>query len=153
MSLWSRKSPTRFPAGFRVRNRAEAAPHQRALLGEAERRLHGHDDDEGEEAQHVNQAAAQAGDVGLVEEGGHEVAEGQDAHAVVAEVEEEEEAVALGQDAAVPEHQREDHDGDQQVDGALQEPGEEVAERVDAHHLHVLQEESSRYFSFHVLID
>lgn len=123
------------------------APHQGTLLGEAERRLHGHDDDEGEEAEHVDEAAAQPGDVGLVEEGAHEVAEGQDAQAVVAEVEEEEEAVAFGQDAAVPQHQREDHDGDQQVGGALQEPGEEVAEWVDAHHFHVLQKESSTYFS------
>lgn len=105
MSLWSRKSPpAHISVGFLVPNREEAAPHQGGLLGEAERRLHGHDDDEGEEAEHVNQAAAQAGDVGLVEEGADEVAEGQDAQAVVAEVEEEEEAVAFREDAAVPKH-------------------------------------------------
>lgn len=127
------------------------APHQGTLLGEAERRLHGHDDDEGEEAEHVDEAAAQSGDVGLVEEGADEVAEGQDAQAVVAEVEEEEEAVAFGEDAAVPQHQCEDHDGDQQVGGALQEPGEEVAERVDAHHFHILKKRSWTCV-FHVII-
>lgn len=123
-------------------NRVKEAPHQGTFLGEAERRFHGHDDDEGEEAEHVDEAAAQPGDVGLVKEGADEEAEGQDAEGVVAEVEEDEEAVAFGEDATVPQHQREDHDGEQQVDGALQEPGEEVAEWVDAHHFHILKTKS-----------
>ena len=114
--------------------------HQGALLGEAERCLHPHDDDEGEEAEHVDQAARHAGDVGLVEEGADQEAHGHDAQAVVAEEEEEQEAVAAGQYAAVLEHQCEDDDGEEQVHGAVHEPGAEVAERVDAHHLHVLRE-------------
>lgn len=132
-----------------MQNRVEKAPYQGALLGKGEWRLHGHDNDEGEEAEHVDEAAAQPGDVGLVEEGADKVAEGQDAQAVIAEVEEEKEAVAVGEDAAVPQHQREDHYGDQQVGGALQEPGEEVAEWVDAHHFHILKK---RVYIFHVII-
>lgn len=114
------------------------SPHQDALLGEAEIRLHGHHHDEGEEAEDVNEAAAKSGNVGLVKEGADQVSEGQDTQTVVAQVKEQEEAVTVGQDAAVLEHQREDENGQHEVGGALQEPGKEVAERVHSHHFHVL---------------
>lgn len=124
-----------------LRSTAKTVPHQGALLREAERGLHGLDHDEGEEAKDVNEAAAQAGDVGLVEEGADQVAEGQDAQTVIAEVEEKDEAVAFGQHVAVLQHQCEDDDGDQEVGGAFQEPGKEVAQWVDSHHFHVLSAE------------
>lgn len=63
-------------------------PHQYALLGKGESRLHGHDNDEREETEDIDEAAAEAGNVGLVEEGADEVTEGQDAQAVIAEVKE-----------------------------------------------------------------
>lgn len=116
----------------------EEVPHQGALLGKAETRLHSHDHNVGEEAEDVNEAATEAGDVGLVKEGADQVTEGQDAQTIVAEVQEEEEAVTVGQDVAVLQHQREDEYGQHQVGGTLQEPGKEVAERVDSHHFHVL---------------
>lgn len=112
--------------------------HQYALVGEGEILLHGHDHDEREEGEDVKEAATQAGDVGLVKEGADEVTEGQDAQTVVAEVQEKQEAVAVGQDFAVLQHQSEDDDRQHQVGGALQEPGEEVTQRIDPHHLHVL---------------
>ena len=120
------------------------APHQDTLLGKGELRLHRHDHNEGEEAEDVNEAATESGDVGLVEEGADQVAEGQDAQTVVAEVQEEQEAVTVGQDAAVLQDQREDDDGQGEVGGALEEPSEEVAERVDSHHFHVLWEKRER---------
>ncbi len=119
------------------RGRSEV-PHQGALLGKGETRLHGHDHNEGEEAADVKEAATEAGNVGLVKEGADQVTEGQDAQTIVAQVQEKEEAVAVGQDHAVLQHQSEDDDGQRQVGGALQEPGKEVAERVDSHHFHVL---------------
>lgn len=116
-------------------------PHQGALLGKGEIRLPGHDHDEREEAEDVKEAATQAGNVGLVKEGADQVTEGQDAQTIVAEVQEKEESVTVGQDSAKLQHQSEDEDGHHQVGGTLQEPGEEVAERVYSHHLHVLQNE------------
>lgn len=75
--------------------------HQSALLGKGESLLHRHDHDEGEEAEDVNKAATEAGDVGLIKEGADQVTEGQDAQTIVTEVQEQEEAIAVGQDAAV----------------------------------------------------
>lgn len=122
----------------------EEVPHQDALLGKGELRLHRHDHNEGEEAEDVNEAATESGDVGLVEEGADQVAEGQDAQTVVAKVQEKQEAVTVGQDAAVLQDQREDDDGQGEVGGALEEPSEEVAERVDSHHFHVLWEKREK---------
>lgn len=113
---------------------AKTVPHQDAL----ERGPRVPDHDEGEEAKYVNEAAAQAGDVGLVEEGADQVAEGQDAQTIITEVEEKDKAVAFGQHVAVLQHQCEDDDGDKEVGGAFQEPGKEVAQWVDSHHFHVL---------------
>lgn len=47
----------------------EKVSHQGALLGKSESRLRGHDHNEGEEAENVNKAATETGNVGLVEEG------------------------------------------------------------------------------------
>lgn len=116
----------------------EELPHQGALLEKGELCLHSQHHNEGEEAEDVEEAATEAGDVRLVEEGADQVAEGQDAQTIVAEVQEEEEAVAVGQNAAELQHQREEEDGQHQVGGTLQEPSEEVAEWVDSHHFHVL---------------
>lgn len=126
-------------------------PHQGALLGKGEIRLHGHDHNEGEKAEDVKEAATKAGNVGLVKEGADQVTEGQDAQTIVAEEQEKEEAVAVGQDAAVLQHQCEDEDGQHQVGGALQEPGKEVAERVDPHHFHVLWEkQEQQWMEIHI---
>lgn len=119
-------------------------PHQGALLGEGQICLHGDDHNEGEEAEDVEEAATQGSDVGLVKEGADQVTEGQDAQTVVAQVQEKEEAVTVGQNVAILQHQCEDEDSHQQVGGALQEPGEEVAERVDSHHFHVLWEKHEK---------
>lgn len=116
----------------------QTVTHHKTLQGKAEICLQGHDYDEREEAEDVDQAATQAGDVGLVEEGADQVAEGNDAQAVVTEIQEQEEAVAVGQDFAVCHHQGEDDDGQHQVCSTLYEPGKEVADGVDSHHLHVL---------------
>lgn len=118
----------------------EKVPHQGALLGKGESRLHGHDHNEGEEAEDVYKAATETGDVGLVKEGADQETEGQDAQTIVAEVQEKEKAVTVGKDLAILQHQCEDEDGHHKVAGALQEPGKEVAERVDSHHFHVLWE-------------
>lgn len=112
--------------------------HQRSLLGKGEFCLHGHDHNEGEEAEDVKEARTKAGDVRLVKEGADEVTEGQDAQTIIAKVQEKEEAVTVGQNSAVLQHHCEEEDGKHQVSGALQEPSEEVAERVDSHHFHVL---------------
>ena len=85
--------------------------HQAALLSKGEIGLQGHDHDEGEKAEDVKEAATEAGDVGLVKEGADQVTEGQDAQAIVTEVQEKDEAIAFGEDAAVLQHQSEDEDG------------------------------------------
>lgn len=113
-------------------------PYQQALLRKGERRLHGHDDDEREEAEDINKAAAEAGNVRLVEEGADQITEGQDAQSVITEVKEKKKAIAVGKDMATFQHQGEDDDGKHKVGGTLQEPGKEVAEWVDAHHFHIL---------------
>ena len=113
-------------------------PHQSALLRKGEIRLQGHDHNEREEAEDVKEAATQAGDVGLVKEGADQVTEGHDAQTVVTKVQEKEEAIAVGQDSAKLQYQSEDEDGQHQVGSTLQEPGQEVAEWVNSHHLHVL---------------
>lgn len=114
--------------------------HQSGLLGKGELCLHGHDQNEGEEAEDVKETCTEASDVRLVEEGTDEVTERQDAQSIIAKVQEKEESVTVGQNAAVFQHQRQGEDGQRQVSGALQEPGEEVAERVYSHHFHVLGE-------------
>lgn len=113
-------------------------PHQYALLSKGEICLHGHDNDEGEEAEDINKAAAEAGNVGLVEEGADQIAKGQDAQTVITEVKEKKKAIAVRKDTATLQHQGEDDDGKHQVAGTLQEPGKEVTEWVDAHHFHIL---------------
>lgn len=118
--------------------------HQYAFLGKGETCLHGHDNDEWEETEDVNEAAAEARNVGLVEEGADQVAYGQDAQTVITEVEEKKEDIAVGKDTTILEHQCEDDDGKHKVGGTLQEPGKEVAEWVDAHHFHVLQHKSKK---------
>lgn len=85
--------------------------HQAALLGEGEIGLQGHDHNEGEKAEDVKEAATEAGDVGLVKKGADQVTEGQYAQTIVTEVQEKEEAVAVGEDATILQHQREDEDG------------------------------------------
>lgn len=64
------------------------APHQYALLRKGESCFYCHDDDEGEKAEDINKAAAEAGNVGLVKEGADHIAEGQDAQSVITEVKE-----------------------------------------------------------------
>lgn len=94
--------------------------------------------DEGEEADDIDEAAAQPGDVGLVEEGADQEADGEDGEAVVTQVEEYDKAVAVREDAARFQNDGEDDDGDHNEAGALDEPGKEVADGIDAHHFHVL---------------
>lgn len=113
-------------------------PHQCTLLKNIETGLHRHDHNEWEEANNVKEASAKAGNGGLVKTGADQVTEGQDGQAVVAEVQEEDEAVTVRQDAAMLENQCEDDDGHHQVSSAIQEPGDKVAEWVYAHHLHIL---------------
>ena len=112
--------------------------HQGALLGKSQITFQSHDHNEGEEGQDVEQTSTQASDVGFVKKGADQIAEGEDAETVVAEVQENEEAVAVRQDIAILQHQCEDADGQHQVASTLQEPGEEMAKRVDSHHFHVL---------------
>lgn len=61
-------------------------PHQDALLGEGETRLNSHDNDEGEEAEDVDEATTKTRNVGLVKEGADQVTEGQNAKTIVTEV-------------------------------------------------------------------
>lgn len=131
--------PALHPWTYSMYMKAKATiSHQGALLGKGETGLLGHDHDVGEEAKDVKEAATQTSDVGLVEEGADQVTEGHYAQTVVTKVQEQEEAIAVREDAAVLQHQREDENGQQQVSGALQEPGKEVAEWIDSHHLHIL---------------
>lgn len=114
--------------------------YQRTLNEEGHVLLQTHDHDEGEETDDVDQTPAQTGDVRLIEERTGEEADGEDAETVITEVEEEQQGVALGQDAALLQDEGEEDDGDQEEGGALDEPGQEVAEGVHAHHLHVLKD-------------
>lgn len=120
-------------------------PHQYALLGKGESRLHGHDNDEGEEAEDINKAATEAGNVGLVKEGADQVAEGQDAQSIITEVKEKNKAIAVRKDTATLQHQCEDDDGKHKVAGTLQEPSKKVAEWVDTHHFHILWGGKNKY--------
>lgn len=70
--------------------------------------------DEGEETDDIDKAAAQPGDVGLIEEGADQEADCKDAEAIVAKVEEEHEAIAVRKDAASFQNEGEDDDGRQQ---------------------------------------
>lgn len=116
---------------------------QRALHGEREVVLQVNQHDEGEKADHIDEAAAQPGDVSLVEEGADQEADGEDAEAVVTQVEEDHKAVAVREDAARFQNDGEDGDSDHKEPGALNEPGKEVADGIDAHHFHVLVEKNS----------
>lgn len=118
--------------------------HQYVLLRKGESRLYGHHNDEGEEAENINKAATEAGNVGLVKEGADQIAEGQDTQRVITEVKEKKKAIAVGKDTATLQHQCENDDGKHKVAGTLQEPGKEVAEWVDAHHFHVLWGEKQK---------
>lgn len=111
---------------------------QSALHREREVVLQVNQHDEGEEADDIDEAAAQPGDVGLVEEGADQEADGEDGEAVVTQVEEDQEAVAEREDAARFQNDGEDDDGDHKEPGAFNEPGEEVADGIDPHHFHVL---------------
>lgn len=70
--------------------------------------------DEGEETDDIDKAAAQPGDVGLIEEGADQEADCKDTEAIVAKVEEENEAIAVRKDAASFQNDGEDDDGHQQ---------------------------------------
>lgn len=113
--------------------------YQHALNEDREVLLQAHDHNEGEEADDVDEAATQPGDVSLVEEGADEEADGQDAQGVVTQVEEENEAVTLGKNSAGFQDDGQDDNSDQEERSALYEPGHEMAERIHTHHLHVLR--------------
>ncbi len=70
--------------------------------------------DEGEETDDIDKAAAQPGNVGLIEEGADQKADCKDAEAIVAKVEEEHEAIAARKDATSFQNDSEDDDGRQQ---------------------------------------
>lgn len=94
--------------------------------------------DEGEEADDIDKAATQPGDVGLIKEGADQEADCKDAEAVVTKVEEEHKAIAARKDAASFQNDGEDDDGHNQEHSTLYEPGKEVADGIDPHHFHVL---------------
>lgn len=63
---------------------------------------------------------------------------------VVTEVEEEQEAVTVGQDAPSLQDDGEGDYGDDKEACTLYEPGEEVTDGIDPHHLHVLWRSKGR---------
>lgn len=118
--------------------------HQAALLGKGEIGLQSHDHNEWEKAEDVKEAATETGNVGLIKEGADQVTEGQNAQTIVTEVQEKEEAIAVGEDPTVLQHQCDDNDSEHQEGTALQEPGKEMAGRTDSHHLHVLWDKTGQ---------
>lgn len=113
--------------------------HQEALDREAQVVLDDEQHDEGEEGEDVHEAAHQGSNVGVVEENTDEVAHGYDGQAVVHQVQEQECCVCFGQDLTHFQNNNEEGDSNQEEDGTLDEPGDEMAAGIDTHHLHVLQ--------------
>lgn len=134
-----RAGVTEVPASTQCLEMWRSRAHQEALDREAQVALDDEQHDEGEEGEDVDEAAHQGRDVGVVEENADEVAHGNDGQAVVHQVQEQESCVWFGKDLTHFENNNEEGDGNQEEDGTLDEPGDEMAAGIDAHHLHVLQ--------------
>lgn len=75
--------------------------------------------DEREEADDIDKAATQPGDVGLIKEGADQEADCKDAEAIVTKVEEEYKAIASRKDAASFQNDGEDDDSHKQEHSTL----------------------------------
>lgn len=134
-----RAGVTELPASTQSLEMWRSRTHQEALDREAQVVLDDEQHNEGEEGEDVHEAAHQGRDVGVVEENTDEVAHGNDGQTVVHQVEKKERCVCFGKDLTHFQNNDEEGDSDQEEDGALDEPGDEMAAGIDTHHFHVLQ--------------
>ena len=100
-----------------------------------------HDQDEGQVGHEVGEYADQRGQVGLGEEGAHEVAEHDGGEGERAQWEEDEAEVGEREEAAVLEDAADEQGDEEHVEVGAQEPGEPVDAGPQAHRLHRLLDE------------
>lgn len=115
--------------------------YQQRLQGRAGPAGQNQQDDVGQEAGHVHQAGAEGSRVRLAEEGAQAVTQHDDRHPKVQQEEEDDEGIAVCEDAACSQNDRQGGAADAHHGQALQEPGQEAGSRVQPHHPQVLSGE------------